>query len=918
MAELQQMVNAKDVARIASQAEETFKNDGCHWDTYFYNVVLAGNVEVIKQVISYMENNESSQTLDWLFQRHDFEDVRHIKKKSSNRLVIIRVLMFIILTLVNILLTPVFYAVHILATSYLNRKRKRISGNIQLPLAYAAFRQKKEMVLFFLSQKVDMDHVDHYGNNVFHYVSDLSAVASSKAIQIFQNIVKGINDMDYVKRLLEQERNSAGLTAVEYAAKFGSPSLLSQILKQPNLMHTTPFTARADCVAFSDGDDQAEGEVIDHDCSTRVELVNVSMYEAGSLADQSSLLNILSDRIVVNISQTELQIYSDAEIMGKWLILKCKQMLPGVLFFHMCNCIFTCILVYLLNTTRIGQHGVAFGNSVMRTLHQVQMDELTAWSNNTSTLFQPQAFHRIENDIILRLQQYAIESMWESDEDKVRNLLNAASLGHILPEENNPDGTKMQSTIFPVLNHTHMRTLYQHVQNMSELAGLAKQLQVIQLYPKIRKQLAEELVALQAKSKFLSKFDPLDFSHYDAIDELYNNMTVEDGIIRPSSAVSVHDILDEICVPWTLGQIEEDDLIDRGSVLTFSYIWKHVAGNACYYRIFLIASGENRACQKTDEDALLTKMFPSSDRSTSSRLLSFVLWCTCIYIVINMFERCIFFTKCVVYQTNLRDMVLMALSQKVPGSYVRKQLNILACLAILFWFCINQYAMSKNDKSSNNEIFYEYADTATMVFVIAIVLRFLMHVHSLRLLPGIGHFVITTFVMGTNLLHFSAVFGIVLLIFSALFHILIDDPKCPLEKMTEFVTLQESIFATFKLTFTHGEMEPFFSSAPVKLTYVLFAITVGLLLLNLIIAIMTTTAMRAMAEPWREVLWKVEWLDEATSVEYTFNIITLPFRKFHGLKYYSHKKAGFIVKKVAKNKCNIYIEFFHCPALEEE
>ena len=506
--------------------------------------------------------------------------------------------------------------------------------------------------------------------------------------------------------------------------------------------------------------------------------------------------------------------------------------------------------------------------------------------------------------------------MWESDEDKVRNLLNTASLGHVIPEENHPDGTNMQNTIFHVLNHTHMRTLYQHVQNMSALAGLAKQLQVIQLYPKIRKQLAEELVALQAKSEFLSELDTLDFSFYDEIDELYNNMTIEDGIIRPSSALSVHDILGEICEPTTSVQIEEDDLIDRGSVLTFSYIWKHVGGNACYYRIFLNVSGENRACQKTDEDALLTKMFSSS--YNSSRLPSFVLWCTYIYIVIDMFERCIFFTKSVVYQSNSRDMVLTALSQKVPGSYVRKQLNILACLAILFQSYIKQYAKSQYDESRNNEIFYDYTDTATMVFIIAIVVRFLMHIHSLRLLPGIGHFVITTFVMGNNLLHFSAVFGIVLFIFSALFHILIDDPNCPLEKMTEFVTLQESIFATFKLTFAHKEMEPFFSSAPVKLTYVLYVIVVGLLLLNLIIAIMTTTAMHAMAEPWREVLWKVEWLDEATSVEYTFSIITLPFRKFRGLKYYSQKKAGFIVKKVAKNKCNIYIECFHCPALEEE
>ena len=161
-------------------------------------------------------------------------------------------------------------------------------------------------------------------------------------------------------------------------------------------------------------------------------------------------------------------------------------------------------------------------------------------------------------------------------------------------------------------------------------------------------------------------------------------------------------------------------------------------------------------------------------------------------------------------------------------------------------------------------------------------------------------------------------FGIVLLIFFALFHILIDDPECPLEKMREFVTLQESMFATFKLTFAHGEMEPFFSSAPAQLTYGLYVVIVLLLLLNLIIAIMTTTATHIMAEPWREVLWKVEWLDEATSVEYTFSIITLPFRKFLGLKYYSHKKAGFIVKTAANNQCDIYIKCFHCPALEEE
>ena len=547
MAEVEKMACSKDVARIASQAEETFKNEGCCWDTYFYKVVLAGNVKVIKQVVSYMEKDGSTEALDWLFQRHEFEDIRHRKKKNSSRLEIVRVLIFIILTSVNIMLTPVFYVLHLLVTSFFNQKRKRISGKIQLPLAYAAFSQNKEMVLFFLSQKVDIDHVDHYGNNVFHYVSDLSAVAPNKAIQIFQNIVKGINDMEYVKRLLEQERNSAGLTAVEYAAKFGSPCLLSQILKQPNLLHTTPFAVHADCVAFNDGEDQATIEVNNHDAGTRVELVNVSMYEASSLTDQSSLLNILSDRIVAKMSQTDLQIYSDAEFMGKWLILKCKQMLPGVVFFQICDFIFTCILVYLLNTRFTGTDGAAYQSWYFGALHQIQMDELTAWSKNTSSPFHPQAFHRIENDIRLQLQQRAFEHLWESDEDKVRNLLNATSLGHVLSEEQNPNVTKQERQTFAVLNHTDMNTLYQHVLTTPELADFATQVQMILLYPKIRVKLAEELVARQ--SEFFSELDTVaNFyisGHDDISESLYKNMTIEDGsnIITPSLALSVSDIL---------------------------------------------------------------------------------------------------------------------------------------------------------------------------------------------------------------------------------------------------------------------------------------------------------------------------------------------------------------------------------------
>ena len=268
---------SEEVVRIAQQAEETFRNKGCRWDTYFYKVVLAGNVKVVSEAVAYMDGNGSSLTLDWLFQRGVFEvgqEKDRLLKRKSMKLLIIRIFMFIVLTLVNILMTPVFYVLHLLSVSFLNYKQTGISANIQLPMAYAAFSQSEEMVALFLSHGVDIDNIDQNGNNVFHYISDLSDVAPDTAIQIFQNMVKEIDDEDNLKSLLKQNHNSYFLTAVEHTAKFGSPALLTQILKQPNLMHQVPFAASKEQVVFNDKEDKNSLKA-----STQVRMVDVSMYE---------------------------------------------------------------------------------------------------------------------------------------------------------------------------------------------------------------------------------------------------------------------------------------------------------------------------------------------------------------------------------------------------------------------------------------------------------------------------------------------------------------------------------------------------------------------------------------------------------------------------------------------------------------
>ena len=175
------------------------------------------------------------------------------------------------------------------------------------------------------------------------------------------------------------------------------------------------------------------------------------------------------------------------------------------------------------------------------------------------------------------------------------------------------------------------------------------------------------------------------------------------------------------------------------------------------------------------------------------------------------------------------------------------------------------------------------------------------------------------FVTVSNLLHFSIVFGIVIFIFSIIFHILIQDPNCPIIKSSGFEDLLSSMFSTFKLTFGHGDLDAFFTTTPVKISYTLYIIICGLMLMNLIIAIMSSTATDIMAEPWKHTLWRMEWVDEALSAEYTFAVLGILVQKCWKWKYWSHRRAGFIVREYEEGKgkrYKVYIEVFHCPALE--
>ena len=256
-----------------------------------------------------------------------------------------------------------------------------------LPLALAVFSQSKDMIEYFLSIGVDIQQVDSEGNNVFHYIADLSATSGEKAIRMLDTSLEIFLDffpLDDIKRMLVDDRNSAGLTVLEYSTKYGSLAFLTKLLRLPNILQETEIAVARQHVSLA-----SNGASIVPHADTKLELVDVTKYEAGSLADQSTLLNLLSDTDIVNMTTDDLQLFSKASFVADWIRLKLKQMCPGIIFFQTIDIIITVLILLLLSDgTYFSTTGIWKNQNELSVL----LSELNAFSQNTSYIFKEDRF----------------------------------------------------------------------------------------------------------------------------------------------------------------------------------------------------------------------------------------------------------------------------------------------------------------------------------------------------------------------------------------------------------------------------------------------------------------------------------------------------------------------------------------------
>ena len=349
----------RDASVIANQAKEIF-----YWpiesrrlyDTYFYTVVLSGNTRVVQNVVEYMKNSGMKDVLDWLLHRTNRppDEHKNLITEILSKITTILCLVWMLFMMA----TPFDYIINKAERSMALEEERGIFKSIPLPLVYAICSHKKDMWKYFLSQHVSLTDCDSKGNNIFHYIAEMSVESPDQAVKLFKMLIELINDMDSVKTLVLDKTNAAGLSALEYVDKYGSPSLITEALQYPDLLCHTILTGKDNDLIIKDKRVPSKGRANLFD--TRIDHVDVSRYECGKSEHQSFILNLLSDRWC-KMSSDGLKIFQQTTLVGKWVVMKVDQKMPCIIILNLFDlfltaCIFLTVMLYApkkLNDNRL-------------------------------------------------------------------------------------------------------------------------------------------------------------------------------------------------------------------------------------------------------------------------------------------------------------------------------------------------------------------------------------------------------------------------------------------------------------------------------------------------------------------------------------------------------------------------------------
>ena len=186
------------------------------------------------------------------------------------------------------------------------------------------------------------------------------------------------------------------------------------------------------------------------------------------------------------------------------------------------------------------------------------------------------------------------------------------------------------------------------------------------------------------------------------VEDFYTNFTFNQ--IRPIDTIRYEELLEVLCIPFHY--FSSSDL-------------KMVAGTPppekLYYSTCRFKALYDLGSAK-DTYEKVTKLISYDHIYSVFDMLSFlVMLFSFLYIIVDLFERLVYIYTRVSSHTHVSDMILSLISKKFPGSYLRKQLNILTSFSILIYYSL--VITTRN--------------MVPFLLVIGMVFRLSMHIHSM-------------------------------------------------------------------------------------------------------------------------------------------------------------------------------------------
>lgn len=553
--------------------------------------------------------------------------------------------------------------------------------------------------------------------------------------------------------------------------------------------------------------------------------------------------------------------------------------------FHLMDVAVTILLLSLLV---LMQSSTRWNLQMAKATVCAELKEYGARRYNNSQIITQAALEETLQTEILSIQLHWINQTL--GESYIKYLINS-SLGHDLSV----------SQIFNksmLISRDLIEEVLQQESQSNQTVGLQHIPHLIQVFSEKLLQSHPDLPDRKVSTNNVHDFEAILLSFYESFEVNIKNLT-----IKPHDLFTFSKWRSLVCLPAQ--NLHKDDFLMETLIsppTSFSE-------NICHWHS-LVSMAEERCEPDTPiqvYNRLKSIWLQAANKTSNNVFIIFMMVLAVIYVMIDTYEHMLFFFMDICANSSVIEMILSVLSNRVPGSYYKKQLNIITYYTIIAHVCARADIITMNVSLVLIEKFTYY------MLMFGLILRFMMHIHSMRLLPWIGQFIITTFMMANNLVHFSAVLGVVIFIFAIIFNLLIVDQDCPVRPLDGYESIGTSMLSVFMLTFGHGDFDQYRSNTPVIVTYVLFVIIVGLLLLNLIIAIMSATAEDLMTPEGKETLHKMEWLYEALSAEFTTS--ALAGRITAKWLSTNQRRAGYHVEGMGTD-ARVLIKVFYCQKLD--